>query len=384
MSGVGESVPVQLGEDDESSDEEKVIKTQKPLDKKRKSHRKLVSGEKRGASADLSRIAKGLLKSIGNTSKTPAWIKPYLKKAETLIPFIATVFRAVSRVLGAVWEGLSPLLCSLKETHWQIYIPAILGLIMVFYGGAFMFLIAAVEAYRISGWEKTQKCMRDLYRNYSELVEADAIDDKALGKISEGDEGKSIEEGMTDEQYLRHKVELLFAVVRPQQVMDAVHGITSGFFAVVATIRMKFAESITLGSALGEMGEKYVKAILLQDLEEVAGKYQRWVSPCLGYLCRIVGISIAYTLQRVLFAFHSAFRGAHLIVLTIAHFLSNEKRKVDHETDLKLILAKVVIGTLGFVKQLVGGFEIYFPLSIFFLPAICANWIIGFAVAYWN
>ena len=38
-------------------------------------------------------------------------------------------------------------------------------------------LIAAVEAYRISGWEMTEKCLKDLYRNYMAVKEAEKKDD---------------------------------------------------------------------------------------------------------------------------------------------------------------------------------------------------------------
>jgi len=161
-----------------------------------------------------------------------------------------------------------------------------------------MFLIAAVEAYRISGWELTEKCLKDLYRNYANAAAADAKDDEDLAQIDEND-SRSKEDKMSDEEYLSHKIRLILTVVKPQQVLDAVSGITSGFFAVVATLKMKFAEAVTLGTAMGQMYEKVVKKLFLHDLQLAAGKYKEWVAPCLSYACKIIGISLAYSLQVV-------------------------------------------------------------------------------------
>ena len=43
---------------------------------------------------------------------------------------------------------------------------------MCFFGGSFMTLIAAVEAYRLTGWESTYKCLHELYLDLMQVVEA--------------------------------------------------------------------------------------------------------------------------------------------------------------------------------------------------------------------
>ena len=41
---------------------------------------------------------------------------------------------------------------TLKPYHPELLAPALMGFIMCFFGGSYMTLIAAFEAYRQSGW----------------------------------------------------------------------------------------------------------------------------------------------------------------------------------------------------------------------------------------
>jgi len=286
-----------IHDDEDSTDDEREQKSKEEKSSKI-THRKVVSREKEGDSMDITRMMKGITGNLHQSAATPQWVKRYIKKAEPMIPIVAQVLRIIAGVTNGIVNAVFPLLTAAKANKFDVYLPAIIGVIMVFYGGSFMFLIAAVEAYRISGWELTEKCLKDLYRNYANAAAADAKDDEDLAQIDEND-SRSKEDKMSDEEYLSHKIRLILTVVKPQQVLDAVSGITSGFFAVVATLKMKFAEAVTLGTAMGQMYEKVVKKLFLHDLQLAAGKYKEWVAPCLSYACKIIGISLAYSLQVV-------------------------------------------------------------------------------------
>jgi hypothetical protein len=60
------------------------------------------------------------------------------------------------------WERLSPY-------HPELLAPAFMGLVMCFFGGSYMTLIAAVEAYRQTGWESTYNCVMDLYHDFQKV-----------------------------------------------------------------------------------------------------------------------------------------------------------------------------------------------------------------------
>lgn len=63
------------------------------------------------------------------------------------------------------WKRISPY-------HPELLAPAFMGLVMCFFGGSYMTLIAAVEAYRLTGWESTHKCIVDLYEDFQKVAEA--------------------------------------------------------------------------------------------------------------------------------------------------------------------------------------------------------------------
>jgi len=116
-----------------------------------------------------------------------------------------------------------------------------------------------------------------------DLQEADAFDDQILDGEDGLDEDIS---DMPDHEYAKHKIRLILRVVRPQQVLDAVAGISMGFFAVLATLKIKLAKAVTLGSALGSICERIMKTLFLETFQELAGDHKEWVLPILQYSCR--------------------------------------------------------------------------------------------------
>jgi len=348
-------------------------------------HRNVVvpQEEEKPAEMEPERMVLGFMEKLERSPILPQAVKPYIKKLQAVVPVIGKMCKTVFPVLEAIMKYGKLAYKEYTARNLQIYLPIFIGAILVLYGGTFMFLIAAVEAYRISGWEKTAKCIRELQVNYKRVMEEDAKDDKWLDKDDDGD-GRTNAEEMTDEEYLHHKVHMIMSVVEPQQVMDALTGISSGFFAVLATLKVKFAEAVTLGVCLGKMAEKGIKKLFLRELQNLAGDYKKWVDPCLTYLCRFVGISFAYTLQRVIYAFYTSVRGADIILMCVAALMSAKRKGdlVDSETNTKWLIAKLGIGLLGFFKQLVWGFGLTFPLNVLLSPALAADWFIGASIAW--
>ena len=51
------------------------------------------------------------------------------------------------------------------------------SLIMCFFGGSYLTLIAAVEAYKMVGYESSLKCITTLIEDFKKVVEANKKDD---------------------------------------------------------------------------------------------------------------------------------------------------------------------------------------------------------------
>jgi len=354
-------VEVDYVAEDDSSDSECDAAPQ-PLMAPQEDNAKCMNPEK---------FAAGFLEKLEKSKLVPSFVKPHLGKLKATIHPTAQVLRIVSKYIDLAWKlALEPMIISLAQHNAHILLPGIIGLLMIMYGGSLTFLIAAVEAYRLSGWDLTRKCINDLYRNYRDVVEADTDDDNNLRKKDPKD-GKSLEDRMTDEEYLTHKVNLMLAVVKPQQVIDAVSGLSAGFCGVVAALKIKFAEYAFLGTAIAQMFETVFNELILEDLEDTMGdKHKEWAKIIINYTCRGVGMWVAYTFSSIDFAFHSSLRGAHLVMYTAAEITGRKFNSLEVE------VVKICLGILGFVKQVAAGFAMPFVLKFLLWPFLVADWFL--------
>mmetsp|Transcript_34123 Transcript_34123/g.57361 ORF Transcript_34123/g.57361 Transcript_34123/m.57361 type:complete len:100 (+) Transcript_34123:121-420(+) len=89
-----------------------------------------------------------------------------LKIVNPIAGGLAKIFRIVApvsdiglRVAEYIWKFIKPY-------HPEEFLPAFGGLILVFFGGKYMTLIAAVEAFRLTGWDRTRERFVALYKEY--------------------------------------------------------------------------------------------------------------------------------------------------------------------------------------------------------------------------
>lgn len=107
----------------------------------------------------------------------PASVKPYLQKAKPFIGKAAVGIEAAIPVAMALYEKALVLKKQAEPYHLELLLPSFMGLIMCFFGGSFMTLIAAVEAYRMVGWESSYHCICSLYEDFQRLAVANSKDD---------------------------------------------------------------------------------------------------------------------------------------------------------------------------------------------------------------
>ncbi len=108
--------------------------------------------------------------------------------------------------------------------------------------------MAAVEAARLSGWDKIRQSVSVLHANWT-VVHTQNLIDNAKDDDSNG--VPDVNELSRKELFTR-KWKLLLRTLDPEQVTEALHGLVVVFFSIVATLRVQFAQTITLGVALSE------------------------------------------------------------------------------------------------------------------------------------
>lgn len=306
---------------------------------------------------------------------TPASVRPYVIKAAPLIGTAAELIEeaipyihiAIVKLLN-IWEQLQPY-------KPELLFPAFFGLVICFFGGDFLTVIAAVEAYRMCGYETTSSCIKILYDDFAKVVEANKKDDKV---DKDGDGVADVLEISPKELVVR-KTLLFLKTVDPKKFSDALTGLNSGFLAVVATLKLEFAKTITLGCAIAHAIEKPVQRYVIPKVEPlVPTEYRKWVSPVTSYALKSVAISIAWTVQRFVSAFHSAIRGGLMASRCILAYLSVMKYTphIDHNDTYLDEVAGYALAFLGLYSQVVGGFRIPFPLNVLLLPFSVLEYIL--------
>jgi hypothetical protein len=132
--------------------------------------------------------------------------------------------------------------------------------------------IAAVEAFKHSGYEKARTCFHDLKKAASDVYEAneqDNLRDDNLDGIADIDQ-------IDKRQLLSRKITLLIRTVDPTVLQQAFIGLYQGFIGVLATLKFKFAKSIALGLSVGNMAKRPLAVLLTPTLKHVLkpGRYR--------------------------------------------------------------------------------------------------------------
>ena len=113
-----------------------------------------------------------------------------------------------------------------------------------------MAAIAAVEAFRLMGWQRTLADLKVVYAEmrlvYDRSEEDDLLDDDGNG-ILDVDE-------LTPQELATRKLGLAMRTVKePEKLQSAVGGLWSAYLAVLATLRLEFARVAALALGISEI-----------------------------------------------------------------------------------------------------------------------------------
>ena len=312
--------------------------------------------------------------------KAAAMIRPYLDKATPALLFISNLIDIVEPYLFAAVAYLQHVWMILQPYHPHEFLPAISGFVLVFFGGNFFTLCAAVEAYRIVGFDDTKRSINNLVHSYRIARDASKKDDL----LDEDDDGVADVKQINQKQLVIRKAAVIAKAVDPELVAQALTAIYGGLMAVVATLRVKFAACITLGVTVGGIAHNFVSTHVEPVLLELTpSDYKKWVSVSVRYGCELMGVFLAWFLQMTISAFHSSARGAQLFARgTLAYAVRHgylQSNAIDEKG--RFFNAFVLLfGFVGFWSQFWSGFALPFPLNILLLPVRFAEWGLRFLV----
>lgn len=263
------------------------------------------------------------------------------------------------------------------------------GFFMTFFGGSFTALISTAEAFRLSGVERTQRCIDSLADSWHRVAEESARDDE----IDDDGDGIADVEQITPAQLLRRKVGLTLHALDPDEVSEAMKGLYAGSIAVLATLKNRFAKAITLGNGIGDVLHGHLNAQLVPLVQAAAEEHRVWVQGALRYLCKFAGVALAWMVQRVVSAFHSATRGSQVLTAALLQFFVRKKMFASHldkdgdgQPDIQpgtpvFQHMSALVAACGLFFQLRYRMGVPFPLNVPLFPLLCAEKMLQYVVS---
>ena len=202
-------------------------------------------------------------------------------------------------------------------------------------------------------------------------------------------------------------------ILLPRHLTSPSYLILLGFVAVIATLKLQFAKTITLGSSISKGLETHLQPLLLPTMKSLLPRrHRKWAQLALSLSFKSIAISIAWSIRRVISCYHSAIRGGLLCSKNILSYLrcmgylsdNNNKSSNSNDDDASsgssgggdskhdddgsknavglnaLLQIEFVLGYLlalcGIVFQLSFGFSLPFPLNVILFPITIIEYIL--------
>jgi len=267
----------------------------------------------------------------------------------------------------------------------------IFGLALCFFGGTYVAAIAAVEAWRHMGWQRSYADAVHVWEQTQHIRQQSKKDDFV---DADGNGIADVDE-ITPQQLVQRKMNLAMTVVKdPDRLIDAVGGLWAAYLAVLATLRLEFARVTALALGIAEMVKFPIVRVAGPPLSSLLGPERKhWVMTIITVVLNVLVISFAWFLQKIISAFNSALRGGKMFGEALLGFLDEKgllakvpfmKAKDDGTFDVNDTYLDEIIGYLvaavGFYSQIYSGFSLPFPINLVLLPLTIVEYILEWEI----
>jgi len=310
-----------------------------------------------------------------SADKAPPALVPYIKKLEPVLAMFIWVLAQLAPLFGLIF--------SMVESFLDICPPdlvqSVVGLIVCFFGGFFPTTIAASEAWVQAGGNAAQESLMTLINELKQLKSENDKDDE----LDEDGDGIADVDQITGTQLMQRKLNMFLMKTHPKLLNDSMVGVYMGWLGVVATLKLQFAKTIALGSAIGEILKRPFEWVLVPVLVRVMPEdYHPWIEVIINTICKSIAISIAWTIQRIISAFHSAIRGGLMFGRGIISYLHNAGwLSYDHEESIIDEIIGWSTAAAGFYVQFQLRFSLPFILNIILWPFTVIEWYIVWTIS---
>lgn len=290
---------------------------------------------------------------------------------------VETVLNKFMPLIDPICKGFNfilPHVIHIHDTAVNFYnslpldiIYAILGLVLVFFGGTYCLIIAAIETFYQTGYPQVREGILYLQEEMRLIWEASRKDDKK----DDDNDGIADVKQITVKALVQRKIALFFTSCNnPNKVFTMINQIIMSMISVIAVLKVQFAKVIALGNMIGESMRRPIEWVIVPTLGKlVPVEYRKWISPVIGVICKFVAISIAWLIQRIISSVQSAIRGGLIFARRLLKLAKEKGYFPSYDEDGYYDEALGwSVAALGICFQFFFGFALPFPLSFFLFP----------------
>eukprot|EP00804_Cyclotella_cryptica_P018339 CCRYP_015459-RA/>CCRYP_015459-RA protein AED:0.02 eAED:0.02 QI:616/1/1/1/0.5/0.33/3/1871/173 len=160
-------------------------------------------------------------------------------------------------------------------------------------------------------------------------------------------------------------------------IIDAVLEFYS-WLSVLAVLTIEFARTIALALTIADFVRKFMNRWVAPTIEKATPvEYKKWVPILVDWICKGIGVSLAWRIQTVISAATSAMAGGLIISRAILLLVAKGK---DHNDTRADEAASYIFAGAGFYFQYYVGFKAPFPLNLVLWPLDIAESYIRWSI----
>lgn len=299
----------------------------------------------------------------GETKGHPPKSSPEGQNAMKLLTDNASkILPAIMAAIDAAEKGyqiVSPYVQKGVDIYNQVYkqlepygpeeiMTCVTGVTLIFFGGSFANSTAVYEAIVQGGAANFKKTITLLHSEYTKFKIENKEDDV---KDEDGDGIADVEQ-ISGSQYVTRKTLLFLKATNPEAISNALQQLYVLFIAVLATLRLRFARTISLGASIGDQLTQLYEKFVQPNLEQVVDQnYHKWLGPAGNYFSRFVGVMVAFRIQIILTTVHTSVKGGRLLSLGLTKLAEKNGHGYLTEGYLDEALS-AILAVMGIIIQL--------------------------------
>ena len=181
---------------------------------------------------------------------------------------------------------------------------------------------------------------------------------------------------------MKRKVKLVLTKMNPEKVNVAIASIYKVWMAVLAVLKIKFARTIALALTISEFFHRFITRFVVPIVDKATpSEYKKWVPILSDWVCKSIGVGVAWKIQTVITSFTSSLVGGLLMSRAIIDILAKYGQgPKDHNDTIADEVASYIFAFLGFYFQFTHEFSTPFPLNIILAPVQLSEYWVRWAL----